>query len=592
MQYMSDEYHASMAQPIRNRSHIRAEIYQDGGDTISFSEDQIVNFSRHDFCSPISESLPTSDMTLVIDNRDMTYDPDNENSPITLLQRGLRMMVQMGYEIDGDGTITWIPAFYGYLSDWDASDTEAIFTAQDRVSQMSAEYAGGVQGNSVTNYFSSVAEDVFDTAGMTSTEYQLNINSATTKNAVPVVPCSEALQLVANASGAAFYEHRNGNIVLESENPSVSNIYANEESAYSDTSSVIGSTDNAYGLQAYNYTIVGKSLIAPADTSEKLDGTGFTSNVVADSTGAFSTNPQLTLLLSNTATFSQVAIKFQGSLPTEFELVGVNYLLGTIIVDETVTNVSEYTVVSADFTNVNQLTFIFKSAEEGAAVCVTSISFSPVYDYVITRQMMTASPKAKRPERVKQITVNKHSWKRASARSDVYSESFTLASGETREVTVTWTEPCDASSSSVYSVTSDNSNITVSNITRNSRSATFTLTASAAGTATITVNAYEMIDTVSVGEQESYNTNGLDVAWDNPLCDGDTAADMLEVLSDYYLGKVDYEINWRGDPCVDVNDKLYLELKDGSTVPIRIYENTLQYNGVLSGIIRARRVEL
>ena len=89
----------------------------------------------------------------------------------------------------------------------------------------------------------------------------------------------------------------------------------------------------------------------------------------------------------------------------------------------------------------------------------------------------------------------------------------------------------------------------------------------------------------------SHNKNGEDIEWDNPLISTESLAKELEMwLASYYLGRVTYEIDWRGDPRVDANDLFYYELKDGREQMIRAYENSLSFNGAWSGKIKARAV--
>lgn len=68
------------------------------------------------------------------------------------------------------------------------------------------------------------------------------------------------------------------------------------------------------------------------------------------------------------------------------------------------------------------------------------------------------------------------------------------------------------------------------------------------------------------------------------------AIDLEEWLSSYYLGELEYQFDWRGDPRVDANDLFYLELKDGRKTTIRAYENSLSFNGAWSGNIKSRAV--
>ena len=67
------------------------------------------------------------------------------------------------------------------------------------------------------------------------------------------------------------------------------------------------------------------------------------------------------------------------------------------------------------------------------------------------------------------------------------------------------------------------------------------------------------------------------------------AKELEKWLSSYFLGDVEYEIEWKGDPAVDANDLFHLETRFGTSF-IRDYENTLTFNGRWKGKIKARKV--
>ena len=89
----------------------------------------------------------------------------------------------------------------------------------------------------------------------------------------------------------------------------------------------------------------------------------------------------------------------------------------------------------------------------------------------------------------------------------------------------------------------------------------------------------------------NYQKSGNDVTWDNPLVSTkEHAQDLNEWLSTYYLGKVEYEIGWRGDPRTDANDIFYYTRADGEKYKIRAYQNDFDFDGGFSGKIKARMV--
>ena len=68
------------------------------------------------------------------------------------------------------------------------------------------------------------------------------------------------------------------------------------------------------------------------------------------------------------------------------------------------------------------------------------------------------------------------------------------------------------------------------------------------------------------------------------------ANDLASWLAEYFLGDVEYNISWRGDPRVDAGDLMYLELKDRETALIKATENSLTFNGSWRSTIKGRKV--
>lgn len=592
MQYMTDEYHASMAQPIRNKSHIRAEIYKAGGDTISFTEEQIINFSRTDYVSPISETLPSSDMTLTINNRNMEFDPDNEDSPIVQLTKGLQMMVQLGYEINGDGVITWIPAFYGYLSDWDASDTEAVFVAKDMLQNCSVEYPLSYP-YSVGAYqeMSELVDDMAQYANVGSHVFFYTADEIV-MNALPAVPVSEGFQIVANASGSILSVNRDGDIVIGGVVASGATSIGYDATDYSNATYLMeeempDSSRFMYATQSNGGAVLNKKCkFAPLSPADRKDGSGYTSDLVANSGGTFSTNPVVAMETYKKHEITEFGVQFLGKPPLSFTASSYDSD-DTLIETVTVTDVSPYQYVKGDFGVPQYINLEFTSAEPGSAVMVSVLYIDAIYDYTMTRRMMLESPKAKRQEKVRSISVAETTWTTDSnAASEVYHKEVPMSAGETITLIDTFGEPIDY----LYNCTFD---ITGTGVSWTGQYGTYGYRAEVEATsdtvAVVSCTA-KRLNSAVVNTTTTFDSNGIDIPWNNPLNNGRYTDKITRLLEEYYLGTVDYEIRWRGDPCVDVNDKIWLELKDGSKVPIRIYQNELNYNGTLSGIIRARRV--
>lgn len=106
------------------------------------------------------------------------------------------------------------------------------------------------------------------------------------------------------------------------------------------------------------------------------------------------------------------------------------------------------------------------------------------------------------------------------------------------------------------------------------------------------VSGYEYVANESY-VKVNHNPNGQEISWNNPLVStSEHAKDLEEWIAEYYLGLIDYEIPWRGDPRTEANDLFYLELKDRDKALIRSYQNDLEFNGAWSGTIKARKVAM
>ena len=78
--------------------------------------------------------------------------------------------------------------------------------------------------------------------------------------------------------------------------------------------------------------------------------------------------------------------------------------------------------------------------------------------------------------------------------------------------------------------------------------------------------------------------------WKNPLIsDTALATDVLDWVGNYLKADREYSLTYRGEPRLMANDLLYLENKYVDKLMLRVFDHTLNYNGALSGSIKARR---
>ena len=136
----------------------------------------------------------------------------------------------------------------------------------------------------------------------------------------------------------------------------------------------------------------------------------------------------------------------------------------------------------------------------------------------------------------------------------------------------------------------DNNNISVQILNSSNYFVTVKFSGATIGTEyELVIEGYEYVADESYF-RVTHNPNGQEVQWSNPLIStSEHARDLEEWLATYYLGDVEYEITWRGDPRVEANDLFYLELKDREDALIRSYQNELNFNGAFSGGMKARK---
>ena len=94
----------------------------------TFTNETILNYSLKDYISPISETLPSQDMTLEVDNQDLYYSVDNPESAFAFLETGQEIKAMFGYDVTGNGDVEWLPENTCYLKTWKADDVKAKFT--------------------------------------------------------------------------------------------------------------------------------------------------------------------------------------------------------------------------------------------------------------------------------------------------------------------------------------------------------------------------------------------------------------------------------------------------------------------------------
>lgn len=566
------------------------------GMVVPFSNNKVISCSIKDFVSATTESLPSKDVEIILDNQDSFYNPDNEESAIGYLELGQEVKLSFGYDIDGSGKIEWMPETLTYLKNWNASDTQAQFVCTDLFDFMNGTFYKGEYSSSGRTLYD-LAKEVLVDAGFVEEQYYIDpyLKTITVNNPVPPVKHSEALQIIANAGRCALYDDRNGRIHLQASFVPDAEITANAETAYSNVQNVLLSTGKvAYAEASQNFTTVdGTVLFMPENSSQYTPTTGFISDTVADENGDFTTNPTLTINLESEYTAYGLKIDFRNVHPQTFTIKTYNAGGGLVQSLTVVPNGNSYET-SATFNTFKKMVIEITKGSPNSRVFIDNIKIGDATAYNIKRYDLTKSPVSSRKDKLRNMSVVKNVYSNeTTAVADLATEEVEVSTNNTTH-TIYLRDPAFGFAVSVESPTSGGTTNVKAEITDSSSYFVSVQFKNVTKTEKVKVKITGKEYILSTEKySKKHNENGADMEWDNPLVStASHAQDLEEWLSSYYLGIVDYQLDWRGDPRTDANDLFYLGLKDGRKRLIRAYENDISFSGTWSGKIKARAVVL
>ncbi len=568
----------------QNRMRIYQMIF---GIANTFSNDKVINCSLKDYVSPISETIPSMDVSLTVDNQDLYYSPDNPESAIAYMEIGQEVKVAFGYDVTGNGDIEWLPETTSYLNTWSADDVQAKFTATDRFYQLTDTYYKGLYRESgITLY--DLALDVLNDAGIEDErEFYLDpyLKRIKVYNPLPAVKHSEALQIIANAGRCALYEDRANKIHLKASFVPDMEVSVNNKTDYSSIENLLKDNQkDAYAIASNDFSLVDGSLFfMPKDGGYKE--TGYVSNSIADADGNFTENPVITITLESGFTAFGMIMNFRNVAPQEFVIR--TYYLSAIQDTYTVENPDTEYITDYQFNDFDKMEIEFTKGHPNARITIDNILIGDVTDYRLTRTRdLMDNPTGTRQEKVKMISVKKTNYRESrEGFKELITEKVTLT--EEMQHTVYFSIASYGFQASIK----DNDSIGVHIVDSSNYFVTVKFTNATVGTEIeLVIQGYEYVADESY-YRVTHNPNGQEIEWSNPLISTDEQArDLEEWIATYYLGDVDYEISWRGDPRVEANDLFYLELKNREDALIRSYQNELSFNGAWSGSMKARKV--
>ena len=555
----------------------------------TFSNKEVKSYSFKDFVSPVSEDLPSQDMTLVVENNGLYYSADNPESALAFMEMGQEIQVSFGYGLE-EGTIEWLPANTAYLKSWTADDKQAKFTATDRFDNMSGTYYRGIfrpQGISLYD----LAVDVLQDAGFTDErDYFVDpyLKQVMIYNPVPVVSHADALKLIANAGRCVLYQDRKCRIHMQSSFIPDMTAQALDRTVYSSLKNILKDTPKeAYAMGSRDFSVADGSVrFIPESGGEYLEN-GYVSGSIADVNGDFSVPPVVVIMLEAAFTCYGLCIRFRNVAPR-------NFTIKTWYEGE---QVGEYPVQDPDLTYVtnemfalfDRMDIVFTRGAPHTRITVDSILLGDVTDYLLTYNYdLQGTPAGTRQGKVQAVKVRRSIYRESDERKELASEEVVI-SPEAAEYTVYFNN----ASYDLEAGIAENSSVTCEITECSCFQAKLHFSGMVKETVvkyTITGREY-VVDNNFISVQ--HNPNGEIIEWKNPLIStAEQARDLEEWLASYFLGDVDYKISCRGDPRTDANDLFYLELKNRETPLIRVYQNELKFSGAWSGSMKGRKAVL
>lgn len=596
----------------------RLRIYQFScGVTNTFTNDDVISFSNKEYVSPITETIPSVDSELVVKNYDMYYSPDNPDSALSYLEAGQEVKVSIGYDVNGKGNIEWLPERKTFLKSWKADESKASFTSSDIFDYTAGTYYKGMYRKEGISLYD-LAVDVFEDAGIVDYFVDTYLKTIIVNNPMPVTGHSAALQIIANAGRCVLQEERSGRIrILSSFIPKME-ASTNNQTDFSHVENILkNDAKDAYANTSKDFSrLDGSMLFYPFDGQEILN-TGYISESVwveynepavvrrlpfrlGTDLKEFSASgywdgdvPMITIDLESSYTAFGIGINFRSTAPKEF-------YIATYHAEELI----EYTFVSKPdvnyynnkaFLNFDKMEIVFTKGYPNSRIFVDNIIIGDNTDYNLSRdnELITA-PVATRQEKVQSISVSFSGYKESVDAVSVVSEEI-LIPYNGYEYIAYFKNP-SYNLSVFVNVNQETERVQEELIYAEIiESSNYYAKIRFLGITKETVVRYSISgNQYAVEEQKyikNYNKTGEIKTWNNPLVSTPEHAQLLEEwIATYFLGDVEYEIDWKGDPAVDANDVFLLETKVGTSY-IRGYENSFDFSGGRwKGSMKARKV--
>lgn len=619
------DYRNSMRKKIRNRSYCKVVLTLSDATTVTWTDEaiyrdnRIVSVALNEYNSPIAEELPQTDATVILNNRDLYFDPMLETGIAALLVSGLPITISFGYDTHNDGVITWLSPTPLLLDTWQIGETEVSLTAIDLFSKMvNSERICAAEKLTIYDY----AEYIFEELGVNYSidGFESYADNPTQPylilNPIPYATAGELLQMLANAGHAYLYVDDDGTFHITKIVAALPDYIVTSTGEHPLSGNYANILDTNIDRRRYTamstdfWKANGEAIFAPSDSANRVANALWMSNGIAQDIydtggeacvieGEFALEvtleapvnvPQVRIHMGRERTTddygpTNVAVWLYSQSDMSHPYVRlVNSIPGSdvIALDPIFDDLIKIKVSNYDQNGNNVARF-----DEYARFTISSIVLGTdeqfVHD-VIKRSDMYTAPILSDENRIRSITIE------CDAPQTDGNFSFSGEIEIPANQTYTFTVEHDAVEGGNGIITGA-SGVTLDSVSCGGFATKFTVTN--ANNADTTIH-YQRTGTALVLERKSvtiaYDTQGRDLSWYNPLVNLSEAKSMADWIYSFYSGKFDMEFDWRGDPKLQAADMVGVERIDGATQVGRIIETETTYSGVLRGRMTVRKV--
>lgn len=547
---------------------------------LEYDNEQIETAESQSTLSIIDDDLPQVDFSVTLRNDEQILDIDNPDSAINFFESGQVINVTMGYELD-DGSIEWMQLHSLHLSEWSSDDKQANIKAIDKFQLMNdSYYKGKYYENGISLY--DLAVLVFEDAGIESDEYYIDpyLKNVKVKNPLPNVGHKEALQIIANAGRCVLSCDRYGRINIHSAFMPDYTTESNGSISGSDVESIDSSSEKYdYATYEKNYWKADGSMLFLKKSG--ISNCGYVSSQISNSNGTFSSNPIITRTFEAMCTIYSLPIQFQENVVSDFKVRA--YADGKLVDSYEVTGNEElYLEIAHEFPELDKLEFEFtKTSIPYSRVKIDYIAPGSETNYHIEYDDLYNVPIGTQLEKVKNLKVSRTMFSKSQTKEDLTSDTITY-DGE--NLLYYFDYPCYG-----YAVSVESS-VTASIVGSGCYYVEVALSGVDVGTeVAVSIQGYKYNESTAYCTKQISN-KGNDKEWNNPIIsDTSHAQKVTDWIASYFASPVEYDLDFRGEPALDVGDTIFQENRYSDKLKTIIEESQLKFDGTIKGALKTRR---